>query len=225
MDLVAIDLHALFQVENFAIDPHFGVTLFAHVVEEFAVVPLTAPDERRKELYFFALKALINFVEHLLLVVFDHRFAGHVAVGHGGAGEEEPQEIVDLGDGADRGAGVFARRLLLDGNDRTQPGDLLYFGPLHLSDELPGVGAEGFHVAALPLGVNGVEGEGGFAATRNARDDHELVARNGDVHIAEVVLVGPDDVDVIGFGDGGSFGGLRGCGSSTGFAHIVVGNR
>jgi len=65
---------------------------------------------------------------------------------------------------------------------------MLHVGLLHLAQKLARVGGEAFHVAALALGVDGIEGEGGLAGPREAGDDHQLVARDFDVDILQVVL-------------------------------------
>ena len=61
-------------------------------------------------------------------------------------------------------------------------------GPLHLIEELARVGRERFHVAALAFGVDGVEGERGFAGAAEAGDHGEGVARDLDVDVLEIVL-------------------------------------
>ena len=71
--------------------------------------------------------------------------------------------------------------LLLDGDGRRQAVDGVHVRLLHLVEELPGVGGEGFDVPALPFGVDGVEGQGGFPGTAQAGNDDELVARDVDV--------------------------------------------
>ena len=75
---------------------------------------------------------------------------------------EQAQVVVDLGDGAHRRARVAAGGLLLDRDRRRQPLDVVDVGLLHLPEELAGVGGEALHVAALPLGVDGVEGQARF---------------------------------------------------------------
>ncbi len=69
-------------------------------------------------------------------------------------------------------------------------------GALHLVEELAGVGGEGFDVAALAFGVDGVEREGGFAGAGEAGDDGEGVAGDRDVDVAQVVLARAADGDV-----------------------------
>jgi hypothetical protein len=65
---------------------------------------------------------------------------------------------------------------------------------------LAGVGAEGFDVAALALGVEGVEDEGGFAGAAQAGDGD--VAAEGDVEVEalEVVLADAAQADALGSG-------------------------
>ena len=88
-----------------------------------------------------------------------HRPAAAVAVQPGGAGEEQLQVVVELGHGADGGAGGAHRVGLVDGDTRRDAVDALHLGPVHTVEELAGVGGEGLHVAALSLGVDGIEGE------------------------------------------------------------------
>ena len=102
--------------------------------------------------------------------------------------EQQPQVVVDLGDGPDRGARVARRALLVDRDGRRQPVDLVDVRLLHLAEELAGVGAQALDVAALALGVDRVEGEAGLAAAGQAGDDDEPVARERHVDVLEVVL-------------------------------------
>ena len=80
---------------------------------------------------------------------------------------EHAQIIVDFGDGADGGTRTAAGGFLFDGNGRAQAVDGIDVGPLHLIEELARVGRERFDVAALALGVDGVEGERRFADPLN----------------------------------------------------------
>ena len=70
-------------------------------------------------------------------------------------------------------------------------------GAFHLVEELAGVGGEGFDVAALALGVDGVEGQGGLAGAAQAGDDGEGVARDFDADVLEVVNARPVNADAI----------------------------
>ena len=91
------------------------------------------------------------------------------AVGRAGAGEEQAQVVVDLGDGADGRARVAAGALLVDGDGRREALDVVDVGLLHLAEELAGVGGERLDITALALGVDGVEGERATCPSRRAR--------------------------------------------------------
>ena len=60
--------------------------------------------------------------------------------------------------------------------------------PVHPIEELPRVGREGLDVAALPLGVQRVEHQRGLSRPAHARDDDQLVERDIEVEILEIVL-------------------------------------
>ena len=81
-----------------------------------------------------------------------------------------------------------------------EPLDLVDVRLLHLAEELAGVGRERLDVAALALGVDGVEGQGGLAGAGQAGDDDQLVARDLDVDVLQVVLAGAANDDGVGHG-------------------------
>ena len=103
-------------------------------------------------------------------------------------GEQEPQVVVDLGDRPDGGPRVAAGALLVDGDGRREPVDLVDVGLLHLAQELAGVRRQALDVAALALGVDRVEGEAALARAGQPGDHDEPVARDRDRHVLEVVL-------------------------------------
>ena len=72
---------------------------------------------------------------------------------------EDLHVIADFGHGADGGAGGFDRVSLLDGDGRRDPLDAIDLGLIHPVEELAGVRGEGFDVAALALGEEGVKGK------------------------------------------------------------------
>ncbi len=78
--------------------------------------------------------------------------------------------------------------LLVDGYGGRESLDVIDIGLVHAAEELAGVGREALHVATLPFGVDGVEGEGALPRAGHAGDDHQLVAGNGYVDVLEVVL-------------------------------------
>ncbi len=122
-------------------------------------------------------------------------FAADPAVGDTGPGVEEAEVVVDFGGGGDGGSRVGVALLLLDGDGRGQAGDGLHVRLGGHVEELPGVGGEAFHIAALSLDVDGVEGEAGFSRTGEAGEDGEGVPGEVDGDVFEVVFFGSDDSD------------------------------
>ena len=106
---------------------------------------------------------------------------------------QQAQVVVDLGDRADRRPRVARGGLLVDRDRRRQPLDRVDVRLVHLTEELPRVGGQRLDVAALPLGVDRVEGQRRLARPRQARDDHERLARKDDRDVLEIVLAGAGD--------------------------------
>ena len=105
--------------------------------------------------------------------------------------------VEDLGDRADGRARVAVHRLLVDRQGGREAVDPLDARLLHRAEELPRVGGQRLHEAALSLLVDRVEGERALAAPREPGHDRELVARDLHVDAFEIVLGGTLDVDRI----------------------------
>jgi hypothetical protein len=120
-------------------------------------------------------------------------------VEHGGPGEEKLYIIGDLGHGAHRRAGGAHRVLAVDGDGRRHRLDAVHPGAVHAVQELACIGREGLHVAPLPLGVEGVEGQRRLAAAADPRDHGETVEGQVQVEVLQVVLAGTANLDRIRF--------------------------
>ena len=179
----------------FAIDADADETGAAGGVKDIPVFALFAADFGGQESNAGGFGQGEDGVHNLL-----HRLAGHGvaalgAVGLADAGEQQPQVVVDLRNGAYGGARVVGNALLVNGNGRRKPFYVVHIGLVHTAQELAGVGGEGFHIAPLPLGIDGVKGKAAFAGAGDAGDDHQLLPGDGDIHVFEVVLAGAFDVD------------------------------
>ena len=107
-----------------------------------------------------------------------------------GAGEEHAQRVGQRGEGAHRGARTRRAAALLERDGGRQPGDHFHLGVVPLLDEPAGVGGHGFEVAALRLGIDGAEREGGLAGAGDAGEGDDRIAGHVHVHVAQVVLAG-----------------------------------
>ena len=92
-------------------------------------------------------------------------------IAFGETGVEELEVVVNLGEGADGGAGGANLILLFDRDRRWNMIDAIDKGLVHAIKELSHVGREGFYVAALALGIKGVEGERGLSRARGTGYD------------------------------------------------------
>ena len=135
-------------------------------------------------------------VDDLLRALAGDRPPAVRAVRHADAGVEQAEVVVDLGDGADGRAGVARGRLLVDRDRRRQALDEVDVGLVHLAEELAGVGRERLDVAALALGVDGVEGERGLARAGQPGEDDQPVAGQLERDVLQVVLAGAANVRV-----------------------------
>ncbi len=156
--------------------------------ELLAVLALAAAHHRRQQIEPCALGQRQHAVDHLRDDLALDRQAGRGRIGHADPRPQQAHVVVDLGDGADGRARILRGGLLLDRDRRRQAVDLVDVRLLHHLQELARIGRQRFDVAALALGIDGVEGERGFAGAGQAGEHHQLVARNFQVDVLEIVL-------------------------------------
>ena len=175
------------DVVHLAVHPDADEALPPGGVDDPVALGLAVLDERAEDEQPGALRQGQHLVDDLLDALALDGVAGR-AMRDADPREQQAQVVVDLGDRPDRGARVAASALLVDGDGRREPVDLVDVRLLHLAQELAGVGGQALDVAPLALGVDRVEGEAGLAGAAQAGDDDEPVAREGDRDVLEVVL-------------------------------------
>ena len=183
-----------------AVDQDAGVALALELGEQVDVLALATADDRREHLEPAARLHLEHLVDDLLRGLLRDDLAAGRAVRRAGAGVEQPQVVVDLGDGPDGGARVAARGLLVDRHRRREALDEVDVGLVHLPEELARVRRERLDVASLALGEDGVERQARLARAGQSGEDDEAVARQVDVDAREVVLTGALDDEAVGHG-------------------------
>ena len=157
--LLLVQLGGRVQLHDGPVDAGAHEALGVQLGDQALVLPLAGRDHRGQQHEPLPLGQGQHLVHHL-----GDRLGlqGLTVLGTAGGphpGEQEPQIVVDLGDGADGGAGVVGGGLLLDGDGGGEALDVVHIGLVHHREELPGIGGEGLDVAALPLRVDGVEGQ------------------------------------------------------------------
>ena len=188
------------ELDRLAVDPCPAETLRLQAAEELDVLTLAAADDRREHLEAGALLELQDAVDDLLGGLSLDRRAALGAVRPAGPRVQQPEVVVDLGDGADRRARVLRRGLLVDRDRRAQALDEVDVGLVHLSEELAGVRRERLDVAALTLGEDGVEGEARLARPGETGEHDQGVAGEVDRDVLEVVLARAPDDELISHG-------------------------
>ena len=176
-----------------AVDLHTREALVPQLLEDVLVLALAVAHDGRVDGELRSFGQLQDLIDDRLLALPRDRLAADRAVRATDPRVEEPQVVVDLGDRPHRRARVAGGRLLVDRDRRRQPFDRVDVGLLHHLEELPRIRREALDVAALTLGVDRVEGERGLAGARQSGDTDQLVPREPDVEVLEVVLPGAVD--------------------------------
>ncbi len=182
-----VQLEVVRQVHRFTVDDEPPYALLAQLGEDEVELLAVDLEHRRAQLDLGAVGQAENRFDDLRRGLGRRDFAAARAVRLGDRRVEQVQVARDVGHRADGAARVARDRLLLDRDHRRQPEDEIDVRFGHLRHEPLGVARQRLHVAALPFAVDRVEGEARLARSRESGDDHELVARNLERDVLEVV--------------------------------------
>ena len=196
--LGARQLRQIVHLDDRAVDPQADEALGLQVGEQLGELALAAAHQRRQHDHARLGRQRQRRVDHLRHALRRQRLLRMVrAVRRAGARKQQAQVVVDLGDGADRRAGVVQPGPLLDRDGRAEAFDQVDVRLLHQLQELPRVGRQRLDVAALSLRVQRVEGERALARAGQPGDDDQPAARQVQVDVLQVVRSGAADAQTV----------------------------
>ena len=188
MLFILFKLNVLREIKEVSVHPRAHIAGTLGVLKNLDMLALLAPDHRREDLNARAFGKLQYAIHDLVDGLLPDLLAAPGAVGYSHPRPEQTQIVVNFRHRTDRGARVLGGGLLVNGDGRRETVDIVHVRLVHLTEEHSGIRAQALHIAALPLGIDRVEGEAGFPAAGEAGDNDQLVARDFDVDILEVVL-------------------------------------
>ena len=186
LGLFELDLFA--QVAHLAVHTHADIALLARVLEHLGVLALFAADDRRENLHARLFLQRHQPVDNLVDGLLMDLLAALGAVRRADVRPEQAQVVIDLGDRADRRTRVLRGGFLIDRDGGRQAVDVVHIRLVHLPQKLPRIAGQRLDIAALALGIDRVEREGRFARTGQAGQHDQLVTRDLDIYIFQVVL-------------------------------------
>ena len=171
--------------------------LATQFAEDVLVLALAIGDHRRQHHDARIFRQREHLIDHLAHGLRRQRLTVIRAARFADARKQQAQVVVDFGDGADGRTRVVRRRLLFDRDRRRQPFDVVDVGLFHHRQKLPRVRRQRFDVAALALRVQRVERERRLSGPDRPGDHDELVARDRQVEVLQIVGAGPTQRDLV----------------------------
>lgn len=200
-DHVDIVLDVFFQLRHFvqlidlAVHAHPRKTLRLQVGKEIDKLALTLAYRRRQNHHARVFRQLQHGIDHLR-----HGLAGKWQIVFGAirradAGVQKAQVIMDFRYRTDGRTRVVAGRFLLDGNRGRQAFNQIDIGFVHHLQKLPRIRRKAFDITPLPFGIQRVKRQRRLAAARQPRYHHQLVARNVQIDVFQIMRARAADAD------------------------------
>ena len=102
---------------------------------------------------------------------------------------------MDFRNRAHGGTRVVAGGFLLNGNRGRQTLNQIHIGLVHHLQKLPRIRRQALHITPLSLGIQRVKRQRRFAAARQTRYHHQLVARNVQIDVFQIMRARAADAD------------------------------
>ena len=159
---ILVQRDVLRQLVQTAVHPHSHIAAALCTLQNLHVLTLPSPNHRSQQLQSGPLRQQHDLIHHLI-----HRLPCNLSstvgtVGNPDPGIEQTKIIINLRHRPHRGTGISVGRFLVNGNSGRQSVNTLHIGLFHLSQKLPGIRRQGFHIPALTLCIDGVKCQRGF---------------------------------------------------------------
>jgi len=161
------------------------------------VTSLAPPHQRRHNHDLGALGKLQQAVLNLLDRLLSNLAPATITMRVPQARHQQSQIVVDLRDSRHGTPPPHLTGALVDTNRGLQPLDQIHVRPLHLIQKLPRVNRQAFDILPLSFGIQRVERQRTLARAARPRNHHELIARNLQIQILQVVDTSPADAQML----------------------------
>ena len=194
---ILLQLDVFVHIIEIAVDAKAHVTGPSGPVDDLLVLALAAAHDRRQNLDPGALRQFHNAVHHLVDGLSGDLPAAVGAVRNADSGVEEPEIVVDLRHGTHGRPGISVGGFLVDGDRGGKSLDLLHVRLLHLAKELPRIRGQRLHISPLSLCVDRVKSQRRLTGSRKSGQYDQLVSRDLQCQVLEVVLIGAPNADAV----------------------------
>ena len=151
---------------------------------------LTITDKRSKDNNTFPDIIAKNHLCHLILSIFHHLLARHIAICRTSTSKEQAEIVIHLGRCADRGTRISVCGLLFNTDNRRKARNLIHIRTLHPTKEIAGVCRESLDISSLSLCKDSIKGKRRFSRTRKSGDNAQRITWNLNINILEIVHSG-----------------------------------
>ena len=166
-------------------------------LQSLLMASLLPPHHRGEHQNLRSLRKKPNTIHHLIYCLLLNHPAALRAMGNSDSRIQEAEIIIDLRHRSHSRSRISIRRFLVDGNRRRKSFDLIHIRLLHLSEELSCIRRQRLHISSLSLGINGIKGKTGLSGSGKSGQNHQLVSRNGDIDVLQIMLPGPRNPDTV----------------------------
>ena len=184
---VLVERNFLRKLVDAAVHADARIAAAPGVLKDLLMFALFPAHDRREDLELRPLRQLHDLIDNLIDRLPPDLLSALRAVRRAAARPQQAEVVVNFRYGADRGARVFAGGFLVDGDGGRKAVDGIDVRLVHLAEEHPRIARKRLDVAPLALGIDRIKGKRGLAGAGEARQHDQLVARDLQRNIFQIV--------------------------------------
>ena len=147
------------QIILISVYDHTDIAAFFRLFKHFHMLALASSDNRCQQQDLGTLRQFHNVIHHLVYRLFLDLLAALWAMRDTHSGKQQSEIIIHFCDGSYRRPRISVRRFLVNGYSRRQSFQTFHIRFFHLSQKLPGIRGQRFHITPLSFCINGIKGK------------------------------------------------------------------
>ena len=187
MILVTVQLHAVYDFLHFSIYTYIEIALLTYLLEQFLVMSFTRTHQRCQDINAFSFIITVYQIQNLFFGIFHHLLTRKIGISRTCTGKQQSQIIINLRGCSHSRTRILVRRLLFDGNHRTQSRNLVHIRPFHPSQKVTGIGRKSLNITALSFHKQRIKCQRRLSASAQSGNHRQAVTRDFHIYIFQVV--------------------------------------
>ena len=155
--LILFQLNRIIQRIQCSVRPNTDISFLSKLFQKLLMCSLFLGNYRSEKHQLCSLRQSQKRINNLINRLLSNRLSAVRTISPACMGIKHTEVVMNFRHCSHRGAGIMTGGFLIDRYGRRQTGNLIHLRLIHLSQKLPGIGRQRFHIFPLPLCIDRIK--------------------------------------------------------------------